>query len=202
MKKVLIPLFCMLPGIAGSQSLPPDVISTGGPVELTRRLVPEKPTIFVFLKPSSSLERAFLAQLQSSAKGKVGFGIVQLRTGAEPVATQYSIQETPTALVYDRRGRLVTRSSDPAEIHAAVQKAAQVMRIDWAEEGTPAFVEAEKAIGRKLTAGILRTMSLRPEYLAYIDGVANIAHFRDGFLKRRVKEMIATYVSALNKCKY
>jgi len=30
----------------------------------------------------------------------------------------------------------------------------------------------------------------------------DVAHFRDGFLTRRQKEMIATYASALNQCAY
>ena len=43
---------------------------------------------------------------------------------------------------------------------------------------------------------------LRPEYLAAMNEAARKAHFADGFLDRRTKEMIATHVSALNHCKY
>ena len=56
--------------------------------------------------------------------------------------------------------------------------------------------------GRRPVPGILRTMSLQPEYMALISATAQKAHFTDGFLKRRTKEMIATYVSSLNHCKY
>jgi hypothetical protein len=178
------------------------VISTGKEVALAAHLAPEKPTVFVFIRPASSLERAFLEELRQEAGEAVGFAVVHLRTGKEPVARQHDVQETPAALVYDRRGRLTGRSSDAAEVRAVVRKAAGVMRIDWAEEGDPRFEEVSRLLGRRAAPGILRTMSLQPEYLAAINDLARKAHFSDGYLDRRTKEMIATYVSALNKCKY
>jgi hypothetical protein len=48
---------------------------------------------------------------------------------------------------------------------------------------------------------ILRTMSLRPDFLAAIDQASRL-HFTDGALTRAQHEMIASYVSALNKCRY
>ena len=48
---------------------------------------------------------------------------------------------------------------------------------------------------------ILRTMSLRPDFLAAIDEASRL-HFTDGALTRAQHEMIASYVSALNKCRY
>ena len=48
---------------------------------------------------------------------------------------------------------------------------------------------------------ILRTMSLRPDFAAAID-TASIMHFTDGALTRAQHEMIASYVSALNRCRY
>jgi hypothetical protein len=180
-----------------------DVVSTGQEVDLLKHLSPERPTVFVFLKPTSTLERDFLESLRRKAGDRIGFGVVQLKSGDEPVAKQYEVKETPTALVYDRRGRLITRSSDAAAIEAAVLKAAQVMRIDWVEEGDPRFDEVVRMLGgRRQIPGILRTMSFKPEFMAHIMDLSGKAHFSDGFLKRRTKEMIATYVSALNQCKY
>lgn len=182
---------------------PPALISTGKPVSLTARLVPERPTVFVFYKRSSTLESSFLTALQRTAGEKVGFGVIRLSTGTEPIARQYEITATPTAIVYDRRGRMVTRSSDAAQIEVAIRKAAGVMRIDWAEDGDPRLEEIVRMRGGKRPVpGIMRTMSLKPEYMAAISEAAQKAHFSDGFLKRRTKEMIATYVSALNHCKY
>lgn len=48
---------------------------------------------------------------------------------------------------------------------------------------------------------ILRTMSLRPDFLAAIDEASRM-HFTDGALTRAQHEMIASYVSALNRCRY
>lgn len=177
-------------------------LSTGKEVDILKHLQPERPTVFVFYKPSSSLERAFLAELRQDAGDNIGFNRIELKTGEEPVARQYDIKETPTALVYDRRARLVTRSSDPKEVRAAVRKAAGVMRIDWADEGDPRLEESTRLLGRPPGTGILRTMTSQPEYLKYIADLSQKAHFSDGYLKRRTKEMIATYVSTLNHCKY
>ena len=48
---------------------------------------------------------------------------------------------------------------------------------------------------------ILRTMSLRPDFLAAINA-ASAMHFSDGALSRAQHEMIASYVSAINRCRY
>ena len=49
---------------------------------------------------------------------------------------------------------------------------------------------------------ILKCFSLRPDFLKSIIDISYPLHFQDGFLTRRQKEMIATYVSALNQCPY
>lgn len=48
---------------------------------------------------------------------------------------------------------------------------------------------------------ILRTMSLRPDFLAAINAASEL-HFTDGALTRAQHEMIASYVSAINRCRY
>ena len=48
---------------------------------------------------------------------------------------------------------------------------------------------------------ILRTMSLRPDFLAAIDEASKL-HFTDGALTLAQHEMIASYVSVLNRCEY
>ena len=50
-------------------------------------------------------------------------------------------------------------------------------------------------------AGIIKTMSLRPDFLAAIHAASRM-HFTDGALTRAQHEMIASYVSALNRCRY
>ncbi|MFN3653347.1 MAG: carboxymuconolactone decarboxylase family protein [Armatimonadota bacterium] len=183
-------------------ALRPVTVSAAQEASLQRHLQAELPTVFVFLRPDSSVEREFLAEIQGEAKDRVGLRVVHVRTGREPLVRQYDVKETPTAIIYDRRGRVTGRSSQPAEIRAALQKAAGVMRIDWAEEGDPRMDQVERILGRRAAPGILRTMSLKPEYMALVNELAGRAHFSDGFLDRRTKELIATYVSALNECKY
>ena len=178
------------------------VISSGKTVTLTDFLTPEKPTLFIFYKPSSTLERDFVRNLQTQAGGNVGLQRIELKTGSEPIAKKYAVTETPTAFVYDRRGRIVAQSSQSEEITAALKKAAGVMRLDWAEDGDTNYVASVKGMGRSPGTGILRTMTLQPEYLRLINELSIKAHFSDGHLNRRTKEMIATYVSSLNKCKY
>jgi hypothetical protein len=50
-------------------------------------------------------------------------------------------------------------------------------------------------------ADIIRTMSLRPDFLSAIMDASRL-HFSDGALTRVQHEMIASYVSAINRCHY
>jgi hypothetical protein len=82
-------------------------------------------------------------------------------------------------------------------------------RIRWVEESeatgeVAAVYSAWMAAnpGRTAIPGILKCLSLRPELFRGIDEVSGLVHFADGHLTRRIKEMIATYVSALNRCPY
>lgn len=56
--------------------------------------------------------------------------------------------------------------------------------------------------GRPEIPHILKCFSQRPDFLADVMNFSYRLHFSDGHLTRRVKEMIATYVSALNQCPY
>ena len=49
---------------------------------------------------------------------------------------------------------------------------------------------------------IIQTMSLRPDFMKAIREAVNAVHFRDGALTRAQHEMVASYVSALNRCRY
>ena len=55
---------------------------------------------------------------------------------------------------------------------------------------------------RESLPDILKCFSARPDFLKQVMEFSYNVHFRDGHLTRRVKEMIATYVSALNHCQY
>jgi hypothetical protein len=82
-------------------------------------------------------------------------------------------------------------------------------RIAWVEEST-ATGDAAAAYAQWLAAhpgrpgipGILKCFSLRPDFFRDVVTISDRVHFSDGHLPRRIKEMIATYVSALNRCPY
>jgi hypothetical protein len=62
-----------------------------------------------------------------------------------------------------------------------------------------ATAKAQSPIG--IVAPILQTMSLSPDFLAAIQAASRM-HFTDGALTRAQHEMIASYVSAINRCRY
>jgi hypothetical protein len=84
-------------------------------------------------------------------------------------------------------------------------------RIGWIEEndarGQLAELFAVSRAGaisgsrRERVPDILHTMSYRPDFLAAIMDASRV-HFSDGALSRAQHEMIAAYVSALNRCHY
>jgi alkylhydroperoxidase family enzyme len=82
-------------------------------------------------------------------------------------------------------------------------------RIRWVNEGEAAG-EIHEAFaawmaanpGREHVPPILKCLSLRPDLFRAMDDLSERLHFNDGHLTRRLKEMIATYVSALNRCPY
>jgi len=81
-------------------------------------------------------------------------------------------------------------------------------RIQWIEEDTAtgdaaeAYAEWMQQTGRDRIPGILKCMSLRPDFFRQVVEFSNTLHFSEGHLTRRVKEMIATFVSGINRCPY
>ena len=63
------------------------------------------------------------------------------------------------------------------------------------------YAQAKAASPIGIVAPILQTMSLRPDFLAGIQAASRM-HFSDGALTRAQHEMIASHVSALNRCRY
>jgi hypothetical protein len=82
-------------------------------------------------------------------------------------------------------------------------------RIRWVEQheaaGEVAAAYSEWLAanpGRTAIPEILKCFSLRPDFFRDVEAFSQRIHFSDGHLGRRTKEMIATYVSALNRCPY
>lgn len=64
------------------------------------------------------------------------------------------------------------------------------------------YDEWRKKTGRRMVPGIFKCFSARPDFLRQVMAFSDTVHFSEGHLSRRVKEAIATYVSALNHCPY
>jgi hypothetical protein len=64
------------------------------------------------------------------------------------------------------------------------------------------YEEWKRRTGRAAMPGILKCFSARPDFLRQVIAFSDNVHFSEGHLTRRHKEMIATYVSALNHCPY
>ena len=56
--------------------------------------------------------------------------------------------------------------------------------------------------GRSQIPGIIKCFGARPDFLRQVVDFSNKVHFSEGHLTRRHKEMIASYVSYLNRCPY
>ena len=56
--------------------------------------------------------------------------------------------------------------------------------------------------GRDKVPGIIKCFGARPDFLRQVVEFSNTVHFSEGHLSRRHKEMLASYVSYLNKCPY
>lgn len=56
--------------------------------------------------------------------------------------------------------------------------------------------------GRTQVPGIIKCFGVRPDFLRKVIELGNVIHFSEGHLSRRYKEMIASYVSYLNRCPY
>ena len=56
--------------------------------------------------------------------------------------------------------------------------------------------------GRQQVPGIIKCFGARPDFLRQVVEFSNAVHFSEGHLSRRTKEMLATYVSSLNRCPY
>jgi len=81
--------------------------------------------------------------------------------------------------------------------------------INWVPEGDATGELAETIAAwrkanpnREQFPGILQCFTQRPDFLKQVMAFSYGVHFSDGHLNRRTKEMIATFVSGLNRCPY
>jgi alkylhydroperoxidase family enzyme len=85
-------------------------------------------------------------------------------------------------------------------------KPATKIRITEDAEATGATLAAydywRADSGRQQVPGIMKCFGARPDFLRQVVDFSNTIHFSEGHLTRRHKEMIASYVSYLNRCPY
>src|SRR5947207_12592944 len=113
-----------------------DVVSTGQAIALKKALISEGTTVLLFLQDSSSMEQEYLKQLETAVpdEKKSGIRVVQLKRLDAPAAEQFGVVKTPTAIVFDRFGKVLNRTTDVEQIHAAVHKGSLMGRIKWMDE--------------------------------------------------------------------
>jgi alkylhydroperoxidase/carboxymuconolactone decarboxylase family protein YurZ len=203
----VLALAALLCAPAAAQAPPrAEVISQGKRVDLAEHARGRRATVVLFMNDTSSMERTFLEELERSlpAQEALALRVVRLKNLEAPAAKQHEITATPTAIVLDRFGRSLARTGDPEQIRQAAGKGLRMGRIHWIDEEDP---KAPQVYGappealRRGVPGIVKTMSLRPDVMQMFMIMSRI-HFSDGFLDRRTHELIAAYVSAINKCRF
>jgi hypothetical protein len=89
---------------------------------------------------------------------------------------------------------------------SAAEKQSTKIRITEDAEATDEVAAAydfwRAGSGRNQVPGIIKCFGARPDFLRQVVEFSNKVHFSEGHLSRRHKEMIASYVSFLNRCPY
>jgi Carboxymuconolactone decarboxylase family len=87
----------------------------------------------------------------------------------------------------------------------AAKPATKIKIIEDAEatgETAAAYDVWRAGSGKQQVPGIIKCFGARPDFLRRVIDLGNTVHFSEGHLSRRHKEMIASYVSYLNRCPY
>jgi uncharacterized peroxidase-related enzyme len=199
-----------------------EVISRGERIHLRSQLGVDGPTLFAFYAAASVMERDATARLASFKRLRGRIRRIPLDSLDAPVARQFRIQETPTFLVCDPAGRVLLRGSQTGPVKRLLERLGCVNdrrvvrrmppacplstgpRLAWVEESSPKAgrVYRQWSGGQLAVPDIYKAMSLRPDLMERVADLTDRAHFTSGFLSRRTKELIATYVSSLNRCPY
>lgn len=103
----------------------------------------------------------------------------------------------------DEKSKLPSAGEAP---DPAAEKVPTKIRITEDAEATGEVAAAydfwRAGSGRNQVPGIIKCFGARPDFLRQVVEFSNTAHFSEGHLSRRHKEMIASYVSYLNRCPY
>nr|AUN36733.1 hypothetical protein [uncultured bacterium] len=97
------------------------------------------------------------------------------------------------------------RALMPDYIQAVSELGSKISLIQDADatgETAKVYDEWRAKSGRSKMPGILKCFGQRPDFLRQVMQFSDTVHFSEGHLSRRYKEMIASYVSFLNRCPY
>jgi hypothetical protein len=98
-----------------------------------------------------------------------------------------------------------TKDRESSSAPDPVKSATKIKIIEDAEatgETAAAYDFWRAGSGRHQVPGIIKCFGARPDFLRQVVQFSNTVHFSAGHLERRHKEMIASYVSYLNRCPY
>ncbi len=98
-----------------------------------------------------------------------------------------------------------TKHSSGPDSTPTAKPATKIRIIEDAEatgETAAAYDFWRAGSGRQQVPGIIKCFGSRPDFLRRVIDLGNTVHFSEGHLSRRYKEMIASYVSYLNRCPY
>lgn len=154
---------------------------------------------------SFDIRRTLRTAGSSFALVALGASVSLRMTSARAVATSAPAASTPAAgASIPRVTKAPAAPAAPSSQEAASCRLRGGPRLPWVEEGSPAATRVYRSMGKGQSAvpEIYKAMSLRPDLMERVADLTDRAHFQNGFLDRRTKELIATYVSSLNSCGY
>ena len=92
------------------------------------------------------------------------------------------------------------KSTGKADATKAATKIRIIEDADATGDVAAAYDFWRAGSGRKQVPGIIKCFGARPDFLRQVMQFSNTVHFSEGHLSRRLKEMIASHVSYLNRC--
>jgi len=103
----------------------------------------------------------------------------------------------------DHKEDMADEAQGGAPNPARPQTKIRIFEDDEATGETAAAYDVWRAgSGRQKVPGIIKCFGARPDFLRKVLEFGDTVHFSEGHLTRRHKEMIASYVSYLNRCPY
>jgi hypothetical protein len=102
----------------------------------------------------------------------------------------------------EKKGSQTSQSGNDTQAKKPATKIRIIEDAEATGETAAAYDFWRAGSGRQQVPGIMKCFGSRPDFLRRIIEMGNTIHFSEGHLSRRYKEMIASYVSFLNRCPY